>query len=289
MVDIGRLGVWTFALRSLSGGELADAVGVLEGAGYGALWFPGGSPAGAAAHARGVLGCSSRLAVATGIVSIWAGDPPEIAAAARELDREHPGRFLLGLGASHPELVDRDVPGRYAHPVDAVARFLDALDAADPGADARARVLAALGPRMLRLAGQRTAGAHPYFVPVEHTAFAREVLGPGALLAPEQAVVLEPDPTQARAVARQHMQVYLGLRNYTANLRRFGFTDDDLAAGGSDRLVDAVVAWGPLERVAERVRSHFDAGADHVCLQVLTATQGALPLAEWRELAGALA
>jgi probable F420-dependent oxidoreductase len=155
--------------------------------------------------------------------------------------------------------------------------------------EAPRRVLAALGPKMLDLAAEKAAGAHSYFVPVEHTEVARARLGPDPLLAVEQAVVLSTDPTEARAVARQHMAIYLGLPNYTNNLRRLGFDDDDLAGGGSDRLVDAIVGWGTVEDVAARVRSHLETGADHVCLQVLTADPTALPMAEWRELAPVVA
>jgi probable F420-dependent oxidoreductase len=170
--------------------------------------------------------------------------------------------------------------------------YLDAMDeavffAAQPPSEPE-RVLAALGPKMLELARDRAAGAHPYFVPVEHTAFAREALGPGSRLAPEQAVVLETDPTTAREIARSHMKIYLGLPNYTNNLRRFGFDDDDLAGGGSDRLVDAIVAWGTTDAVVARVQAHLDAGADHVCIQVVDADLRALPMRQWRELAGAL-
>jgi probable F420-dependent oxidoreductase len=166
--------------------------------------------------------------------------------------------------------------------------FLDAADSADPGGDPAQRVLAALGPQMLRLSGSRAGGAHPYFVPVEHTAAAREVLGPGPLLAPEQMVVLESDPDRARQIARAGIQMYLGLSNYTNNLRRFGFGDDDLSEGGSDRLVDAIVAWGDPDAIAERVRAHLDAGADHVAIQVLTTEPGSVPREAWHMLAESL-
>jgi probable F420-dependent oxidoreductase len=165
---------------------------------------------------------------------------------------------------------------------------LTELDALDPTATKGQRALAALGPKMLGLAAERTAGAHPYFAPVEHTAFARDAIGGSALLAPEQAVVLETDPERARAIARTHMAIYLQLVNYTSNLRRFGFTDDDINNGGSDRLVDAIVAWGDLDTVLARVRAQHDAGADHVCLQVLAADPRAMPLDDWRRIGSAL-
>ena len=166
-----------------------------------------------------------------------------------------------------------------------MAAYLDALDKTDPPVPADARVLAALGPKMLRLAAERAAGAHPYLTTPDHTRQAREILGPEPLLAPEQRVVLETDPAAARELGRRHLAIYLQLPNYTNNLRRMGFTDDDFAGGGSDRLVDAIVAWGDVDALVARVRAHHDAGAAHVCIQVLTADPRALPLTEWRTLA----
>jgi probable F420-dependent oxidoreductase len=258
----------------------------VESLGYSAVWFPGGPVDGALEQARLLLDSCSRLAVATGILSVWVGDASAVADGHKALRRDHPGRFLLGLGISHPELVDRDSPGRYRSPMETTAAFLDQLDGLDVVGDERA--LAALGPRMLKLSAARTAGAHPYFVPVEHTAFARDTMGPNTLLAPEQAVVLETDASRARELARGHMKTYLGLRNYVSNLLRMGFTDDDVSGGGSDRLVDAIVAWGDAESVAQRVRDHHAAGADHVCIQVITEDARTLPMAQWRELADAI-
>jgi probable F420-dependent oxidoreductase len=202
----------------------------------------------------------------------------------RALLHDHPGRFLLGLGVSHPEAKP---DGTWTKPLAAMRTFLDGLDAADPDADPSQRALAALGPKMLALAAERTAGAHPYFVPVEHTAAARNQLGPDPLLAPEQMVVLEADPERARRIARAGIQLYLGLTNYTTNLRRYGFDDEDFAAGGSDRLVDAIVAWGDVDSIAARIRDQHDAGADHVCVQVLSENPGAVPQEAWRELGAA--
>ncbi|MGD9796649.1 MAG: LLM class F420-dependent oxidoreductase [Acidimicrobiia bacterium] len=284
-MDLGRVGVWTSAFRMLEPDTRPAAVRELEGLGYGAIWFPGGAPDGAFAHARDLLEASERLVVATGIVSVWSATAEVVAAANRSLRADHPDRFLLGLGISHPEGVNRQAPGTYRRPLATMVEYLDALDRLDPDGRPGQRALAALGPKMLALSAARTAGAHPYFVPVEHTAFARAELGGGALLVPEQMVLVETDPERARAIARQHMAVYLGLVNYTSNLRRFGYGDDDFAGGGSDRLVDAIVAWGDAETVAERVRAHLDAGADQVCLQVLTEDRTELPMAAWRTLA----
>jgi probable F420-dependent oxidoreductase len=212
--------------------------------------------------------------------------PEEEAAKAHHvLTQAHPNRFLLGLGVSHARLVDRDAPGRYERPVERMRAYLDALDTAPTPVPVGERVLAALGPRMLELARDRSAGAHPYLVTAEHTRRAREALGGGPILAPEQAVVLETNPERARAIAREHLSRYLQAPNYTNNWLRLGYTPDDLESGGSDRLVDGLVVWGDQDTISERVEQHLRAGADHVCLQVLTADRTALPLGEWRALA----
>jgi probable F420-dependent oxidoreductase len=266
-----------------------DIATELEGLGYSALWTSGGFDPGLATRFGRLLAATENLAVASGIVSIWRARPEDVAEAAADLDARYPGRFLLGLGASHAPLAEN-----YARPYAHMVEYLDALDAFDAleahgSAVAKdRRALAALGPRMLALAGARAAGAHPYFVPVEHTARARQVLGKGPLLAPEVTVVLERDPTAARQVARTFTEGYLTLPNYTNNLRTFGFDDDDLAGGGSDRLVDAVVYWGDVVTIKARIAEHFEAGADHVCVQVLPTTGTSFPLAEYRELAPAL-
>jgi probable F420-dependent oxidoreductase len=260
----------------------------VERLGYGAVWFPGGGAEGAFAHVRELLEASERLVAATGIISVWAAEPEMVAAANRAIVDDHPGRFLLGLGISHPEGVNRRAPGTYQRPMQTMVDYLDALDRLDPAADPGQRALAALGPKMLALSAARTAGAHPYFVPVEHTAFARETLGPDALLVPEQKVLLETDPVRARAFAREQMAPYLGLVNYTSNLRRFGFGDDDIDGGGSDRLVDTIVAWGDVATVAGRIREHHAAGADQVCIQVLCHDRTEVPMADWRLLAAEL-
>jgi probable F420-dependent oxidoreductase len=288
-IDLGRVGVWSVELRfHKDGGEIAEAAAELEELGYGALWTPGGVGGdilGAIGH---LLASTRSVPVATGILNIWMHDPREVAEARGGFEEEYPGRFLLGLGISHAPLVDAKEPGLYRRPLAKMSAFLDALDAADPPVPADARVQASLGPESLGMARVRSAGACPYFVPVEHSQFAREILGGGPVLAPEQAVLLETDPELARARAREFMTSYLQLPNYTNTLRRFGFTDDDLRDGGSDRLVDAIVAWGDEEKVAERIAAHHEAGADHVCIQVVGAPQGTMPLDSWRRLAPAL-
>ncbi len=273
-MDLGEVGVWSAGLRRHEDrAEVAEAARELEALGYGALWFPGSAGGPVLDVAAELLDATGKVVVATGILNVWGHDPAEVAAGFAGLEENWPGRFLLGLGVGHPS----NAPD-YRRPLAKMRSFLDALESVPR----EARVLAALRPRMLELARARSAGAHPYFVPVEHTRRAREALGP-RLLAPEQAVVLESDPGRARAIARAHVERYLGLPNYVNNLRWLGFTEDDLR--GSDRLVDAVVAWGDEAAIAVRVREHLAAGADHVCIQVLN---GGLPRAEWRRLAPAL-
>jgi len=259
-----------------------DAVAELETLGYSALWTTGGFGPGLSPRFDRLLAAATRLTVVSGIVNIWLTPADELARQVAAVDERHPGRFVLGLGASHAPVVEH-----YARPYGQMVGFLDALDAARPTVAREQRLLAALGPRMLALAGERAAGAHPYFVPVEHTARARATLGPGALLAPEVTVVLERDAATARAVARSFTAGYLGLANYAGNLRTLGFDDADLAGGGSDRLIDAVIAWGDAERVAQHVRRHVEAGADHVCLQVV-APQSSFPIDAYRALASVL-
>jgi probable F420-dependent oxidoreductase len=281
MVDVGSVGIWSVGLRNddpEAAGEIREAAAELEELGYGAIWL-GGSPG--LQHAVPLLEATSRIVVATGILNIWQYDPAGVAERQKSLSAAHPGRFLLGLGASHARAVEG-----YHKPYSAMVEYLDGLDAA--GAPSAERVLAALGPRMLELSRDRTAGAHPYLVTPEHTATARGILGPGPLLAPEVKVVLETDAERARATARRHLDFYLELPNYTNNLLRLGFTEDDFADGGSDRLVDATVAWGDVEAARRRVAEHRDAGADHAVLQVLTDDPAGLPRAQWRELAAAL-
>ena len=254
----------------------------LEDLGYTALWSSGGFNPGLSPHFERLLASTTHLAVASGIVSIWSSPSYQIAEGVADLEAIYPGRFVLGVGASHVPLAES-----YARPYSHMVEYLDALDAATPPVMKDRRVLAALGPRMLQLARDRVAGAHPYLVPVEHTARAREILGTTPLLAPEVAVVLEKDASAARQVARSFTEGYLGLPNYTNNLRSFGFGEDDLVGAGSDRLIDALVCWGSPDAVATQIRRHYEAGADHVCVQVLS-TRESFPLEEYRELAPAL-
>lgn len=281
-MEIGRLGIWCGQPFWGERGAVLKAAAELEELGFSALWYR--NAPGVFDLARDLLGATHRVVVATGIASIWTHPPLQAAAAHHSLEQAHPGRFLLGLGVSHAHLVERDAPGRYSKPFEKMQAYLDALDAAPEPVPAEQRVLAALGPRMLELARDRSAGAHPYLVPVEHTRRARQVLGPGRLLAPEQGVVLETDPVRARSIARQHLAGYLQAPNYRNNWLRLGFTPDDFTDGGSDRLVDELVAWGGLDDIRERMEEHYRAGADHVCIQALTSDLTALPLTEWRAL-----
>jgi probable F420-dependent oxidoreductase len=263
-------------------GAVGDAAALIESLGYGTLWIPGGAGGDVLDRCRAALNGTDRLVVATGILNIWRHDAAEVAASAAALRDESHGRFLLGLGVSHSRLIGEE----YVGPLTKMKSYLDELDAA--GDPPESRVLAALRPHMLELSAARGAGAHPYFVPPEHTAVARGVLGGGPLLAPEQAVALVDDPAEARALARKFCSMYLTLPNYTNNLRDLGYTDDDLAAPGSDRLVDAIVAWGNAKDLAGRVSAHLDAGADHVCIQVVAADPATQEAGVWRELAAVL-
>jgi probable F420-dependent oxidoreductase len=293
-VQLGRVGVWTAALGAVpSTPQARDLAAELEALGYGAIWLPEAVMADPFVLATLLLEATERIVLATGIASIYARDAVAMNASWRTLCEAHPDRFLLGLGVSHQPMVEGVRRHTYGPPLQAMRDYLDAMDAAPffgpaPAAEPK-RCLAALGPKMLALAAERTAGAHPYFQTPEHTRRAREILGAnGGMLMPEQMCVLSTDATEARAIARTHMATYLTLPNYTNNLRRLGFTDDDLAGGGSDRLADAIVAWGDEAAVARRVAEHHDAGADHVCVQVLTADRREPPLAQWRRLAPAL-
>jgi probable F420-dependent oxidoreductase len=281
-MQLGRIGIWS---SQFWGDRRAakKAATQLEQLGYGALWFPNRSTL--FELAGDLLGATESIVIAPGIASIWMHPADEAAKAHHTLTEAHPNRFLLGLGVSHAHLVNRNAPGRYDRPFDRMREYLDELDSAPTPVPVGERVLAALGPRMLGLARDRSAGAHPYLVAVEHTRRARETLGAGPILAPEQGVVLETNPERARAIAREYLSVYLQAPNYTNNWLRIGLTPDDLTNGGSDRLVDALVAWGDRDAIHERVAQHIGAGADHVCLQVLTADHMSMPAREWQELA----
>jgi probable F420-dependent oxidoreductase len=287
-MELSRIGVWLGPLSLRPAAETREIAPELEELGYGAIWFGEGvGTKECFTQAATVLGCTRRAVVASGIANIYARDPMAMANGARTLADAYPGRFLLGIGVSHaPSVAERG--HNYARPLGTMGAYLDAMESTifrgvEPAEPAPV-VLAALGPKMLALAAERTRGAHPYFTPPEHTAMAREVMGEGPLLAPEQAFVLDADPASARARAREHMGYYLALDNYRRNLLRLGFAEDELDGGGSDRLVDAIVAWGSVDAVRDRVKAHLDARADHVCVQAV----GDDPLDDLRQLAPAV-
>jgi probable F420-dependent oxidoreductase len=290
---IGRVGVWSGQFDFSPAAEVRDAAREVEELGYGALWTGEAVGREVLTAAQLLLAASESLVVATGIANIWARDALAMAAGQQALGEAYPGRFVLGIGVSHKPLLD--VRGQdYGKPLAMMRDYLAAMDhgyevyrAVRPDPQPP-RVLAALGPKMLELAGSAADGAHTYFVPPEHTARAREILGPDKLLAPEQVCVLSSDPSTAREIARRHTGSYLRLANYTNNLKRFGFDDADFADGGNDRLVDTICVWGDIDAVATRVREHLDAGADHVAVQVLVDDRRGLPRKEWAELAPAL-
>ncbi|MHA6782718.1 LLM class F420-dependent oxidoreductase [Pseudonocardia saturnea] len=274
-VELGTYGIWRHA-RVLD----ADLARGIEALGYGAVWI-GGSPPADLALAESLLDATTHLAVGTSIVNMWSAPAAEVAASYHRIEGKHPGRFLLGVGVGHPEAV-----GDYTRPYASLVSYLDELDAA--GVPAAGRAIAALGPKMLKLSAERTAGAQPYLTTPEHTRRSRALLGDGVLLAPEHKVVIDPDPERARAIGRPAVdKPYLGLRNYTSNLLRLGWTEADIADGGSDALIDALVAHGDAGAVAAQLAEHLDAGADHVCAQVLT-EGSADPLPPMRALAEAL-
>ena len=291
-VEVGRIGIWASSSLWETAGKLshdgAEAAAELEELGYGTVWL--GRADGNLELAEALLDATSRLVVGTSVVNIWMYDPLQVAASYRRVSDRHGERLLVGLGVGHAPAVEA-TGQRYVRPLQTMQNYLDDLDAAEPGIPKDARALAALGPRMLKLAAQRSAGALPYLTPPEHTRRAREILGAGPLLAAEQKVVLDADPASARALARRGVARYLRLPNYTSNLKRLGFADEDLAGSGSDKVIDAIVAWGDIDTIARRVGEHLDAGADQVAIQVLSDAVNAgtgLPRDEWRYLAPAL-
>lgn len=270
--DLGRYGVWTF------GAPKPEQAVEIEKLGYGAVWV-GGSPAGNLEYVDPILEQTETLQVATGIINVWTAPAAEVAEAYHRVEDAYPGRFLLGIGIGHPEHTDE-----YRKPYDMLVEYLDALDAAK--VPTSRRVVAALGPKVLKLAAQRSAGAHPYLTTPEHTGWARELIGPTVYLAPEHKVVLTTDVDKAREIGRQTVDFYLNLSNYLNNWKRLGFTDNDLAKPGSDRLIDAVVAYGTPDDIARRLNQHLEAGADHIAIQVLGGWDALLPTLT--ELAGPL-
>jgi probable F420-dependent oxidoreductase len=283
-MHLSGIGVWSAQLRYGDPGLITEVAAELDELGYRALWIPdvGGDVLGAVEL---LLRSTPSTAIATGILNIWMHEPAEVADRRSSWSDEWQRRFVLGLGVSHAPLIDHGNPGRYAQPYSKMVGYLDGLDAAADPVPRDARVLAALRPRMLGLARDRASGIHPYFVPPEHVEQARAVVGPDAMIGVELAVVLDTNPSSARVTARRHTAIYTTLPNYTNNLRAFGYTDADFADAGSDRLVDAIVAWGDLDAIGRRVTAMLDAGADHVCLQVIRADDET-PRNEWRELAG---
>ena len=280
---LGSLGIWSRELRYGDAAEIPAAATALEEAGFGALWIPDvGGPV--FETVERLLAATERIVVATGILNVWMHRPAHVAAAHARLDRVFPGRFLLGLGVGHARIVDEGHPGRYARPLTTMRRYLDELDALAPSRVENARVLAALAPRMIALAAERASGVHPYLVPTAHVALIRDAVGPDALVAPAVSVVLDPDPAARRRIARRDLQTYLELPNYTRTWRRLGFDDADFADGGSDELLDALYVMGTGGEIANRISDYRAAGADHVCLRVVTDADERLPRREWQEL-----
>jgi probable F420-dependent oxidoreductase len=284
-VQLSGVGIWSSQLRYGDPAEAAEAAAELEALGFTALWIPDvGGPVFDAVER--LLGATKQTVIATGILNLWMHQPSDVADSYAALTAEHGDRFLLGIGVSHAPLVDSREPGRYRKPLAATAAFLDALDAAAHPVPMERRVLAALGPKMLELAASRARGAHPYLVTPEHTLSARAVLGEGPLLLPEQTVILSDSVEEARNIGTDWLRAYLALPNYANNLLRSGFSPDDLSQV-SNRLFDAIIAWGDEEAVMRRVAEHHAAGADHVCVQVLLADQTAFPREQWRRIAAA--
>jgi probable F420-dependent oxidoreductase len=291
-LQLGPIGIWTHRLDPFPAARVQEAVAELEELGLGTLWFGEAMGREALTNAGLLLAGTKRIVIATGIANIYGRDPVTMAAAQKALAEAYPNRFLLGLGVSHVPLVEQLRGHRYDKPVPTMRAYLDAMDQAPYRAVAPPskplRVLAALGPKMLRLSAERADGAHPYNTTPKHTAQARELLGAGPLLCPEQAVVLETNPAKARDIARKFLAIYFTLPNYTNNFLRLGFQEADFSNGGSDKLIDAVIAWGDLKTVLNRIHEHHSAGADHVCVQVLTDDPKTLPLREYRELASTI-
>jgi probable F420-dependent oxidoreductase len=270
--ELGRYGVWTF------GTPTPEQAIEIEKLGYGAVWI-GGSPAGDLNYVEPILERTETLQVATGIVNVWTAPAKQVAEAYHRIEDAYPGRFLLGIGIGHPEHTDE-----YRKPYDVLVEYLDVLD--EECVPTSRRVVAALGPKVLKLSAQRSAGAHPYLTTPEHTARARDVIGNSVFLAPEHKVVLSTDADEARAIGRETVDFYLNLSNYLNNWKRLGFTDADIAKPGSDKLIDAVVAHGTADDIAKRLGEHLDAGADHVTIQVLGGWDKLIPTLT--ELAGPL-
>jgi len=290
MIDIGPIGLWHGGFDAFPASRVREAVAEIEELGWPCVWIPETVARDPFVAAGIMLGATTGLKIATGIASIWARDAMTTANASKTLNEAYEGRFLLGLGVSHHTITEWVRKHDYSKPLSTMRTYLERMDASmfkgvEP-AEPTTRVIAALGPKMLALGAELTDGVHPYFAPVEHTGVARDVVGPDKIVATEQMVVLETDPATAREVARANMKVYVGLPNYANNLIRSGFSEDEIT-NLDDRLVDAIVAWGTIDDVTTRIRAQHDAGASHVCVQVLRSDRE-MPSAEWRELASAL-
>lgn len=291
MNDLGPVGIWQGVLDAHPAGVVRDVVAELDEAGWPTMWIPETVSRDPFVSAAIMLGATNNMQVATGIASIWARDPMTTANASLTLNEAYDSRFVLGLGVSHHTLTEWVRKHDYSKPLTKMREYLERMDASMfhgvKPEQPTMRLLAALGPKMLELSATAADGAHPYFVPVEHTEIARTIIGPDAYLATEQMIVLETDPTKAREIAREHMAVYLGLPNYANNLMRLGYSEDEIT-NADDRVVDAIVAWGTLDDVLGRVKAHHDAGANHVCVQVLEADRTAVPLDAWRAIGEAV-
>jgi probable F420-dependent oxidoreductase len=290
MQALGRLGIWSRELRFGEAADMRDGAAELEQMGYGTLWVPGGFDGPLLEICADQLAATRRVAIATGILNVFGHDPAVVAREQAGIDDAHPGRFLLGIGVGHAKFLDAEAQARSRRPLEVISEYLDELDRHAPAGSSPARAVAALAPRMVQLARERTLGIHPYMVPAEHTAEVRAALGAGPLVATELSVVLGADLDELRARARADLELYLTLPNYVRTWGRLGYGAGDLADGGSDRLVDAIYALGSLERIGARVDEHLAAGADHVCLRVVTnapmlGADEPLPREAWRQLA----
>jgi probable F420-dependent oxidoreductase len=284
-MELTGVGIWSSQLRYGDPSESASAAAELDELGFTALWIPDvGGPV--FDSVQRLLAATERTMIATGILNLWMHSPSDVAESYAALTDEHGDRFLLGIGVSHAPLIDAGEPGRYRKPLAATATFLDGLDAAPRPVPTERRVLAALGPKMLALSAERARGAHPYLVTPDHTASAREILGAGPLLLPEQTVILCDSADEARRIGTNMLRSYLSMPNYANNMLRLGFSEEDVTQV-SDRLFDAIIAWGDEDAIMRRIAEHREAGADHVCVQVLLADPRAFPRAEWRRIAAA--
>ena len=283
-VQMGPVGIWSMELRFGDPGETREAAAELDDLGFGALWVPGGIDDGVLGDVERLLGATRRMVIATGILNLWKHDPADVAAWWQGLPDAHKGRVMLGIGVSHGPIIG----DAWRKPLGATRDFV--TRAAGAGLPGNAMCLAALGPKMLELAAEKTAGAHPYLVDPEHTAMARKIMGPGRLLAPEQGVILQDDPAKAREAGMAALTHYRNLPNYRNNWLRLGYREEEVETV-ADRLFDGLFAWGGMDRIVARVKAHHDAGADHVCLQVISGAMGGemdTVRQSYRELAAAL-